>query len=103
MTDLRVQPAPRLNEINWLWRRLWSFGVTVFALVIVAGIVWTIRAPDLGPAQALALQNIGYALILTVIFVGLIYVVGATTYELVQLVQAGRVDVANAPGREGGR
>lgn len=105
MTDLRVQPAPRLNEINWLWRRLWSFGVTVAALVIVAGIVWTIRAPHLGAAQAMALQHIAYGLILTVIFVGLIYVVGATAYELVQLVQAARVDVArsrpSAPSRRG--
>lgn len=96
VSDLRIQPAPRLNEISWLYRRLWSFLVTVVALAIVAGIVWTIRAPHLGAASAGALQNIAYALIGTVVFVGLIYVVGATTYELVQLVQAARVDVARS-------
>ncbi len=96
MTDLRVQPAPRLNEINWFWRRFWSFGVTFIALAIVAGIVWSLRAPHLGPAQAMALQSVGYGLIGTVVFVGLIYVVGATTYELAQLAAARRVDVARA-------
>lgn len=101
VTDLRVQPAPRLREINWLWRRLWSFGVTIIALAIVAGVVWSIREPHLGSAQAIALQHVAYGLIVTVIFVGLIYVVGATTYELAQLIEARRVDVARARRPEG--
>ncbi|MGH7027358.1 hypothetical protein [Brevundimonas sp.] len=96
MTDLRVQPAPRLNEINWFWRRLWSFSVTFVALAIVGGVVWTLRAPHISAGQAMALQSIAYGLIGTVVFVGLIYVVGATTYELAQLAAARRVDVARA-------
>lgn len=93
-----VPPAPRLKEIEWLWRRWWSFGVTVAALAIVAFIVWSLRSPGLADAQALALQYVAYGLIGTVIFVGLIYVVGATAYELTQLVQAARVQIAIGRG-----
>lgn len=94
MTDALTQPTPRLQEVQWLWRRWWSFGVTVIALAIVGFIVWTLPAPELTAPAAVALQNIAYALIGTVIFVGLIYVVGATAYELTQLVQAAKVDLA---------
>lgn len=97
MTDL-VQPTPRLKEIEWLWRRWWSFGVTVVALAIVAFIVWSLRGIGMTDAQAVALQHIAYGLIGTVVFVGLIYVVGATAYELTQLVQAARVQIAIGRG-----
>ena len=95
MTDASLVPAaPRLKEIEWLWRRWWSFGVTVVALAIVAFIVWSLRGVGMTDAQAIALQHIAYGLIGTVVFVGMIYVVGATAYELTQLVQAARVQIA---------
>lgn len=95
MTDAPLTPpTPRLVEVQWFWRRVWSYLVTVFALGIVAFIVLALRAPDLGTAPAAALQGVAYALIGLVVFVGLIYVVGATAYELVQLVQAAKVDLA---------
>ncbi len=101
MTDTSlVPPVPRLKEIEWLWRRWWSFGVTVIALAIVGFIVWSLRAAGMTDAQAIAMQHIAYGLIGTVVFIGLVYVVGATAYELTQLVQAARVQIAI--GRGGG-
>ena len=100
MTDTSLVPAaPRLKEIEWLWRRWWSFGVTVVALAIVAFIVWSLRGVGMSDAQAIALQHIAYGLIGVVFFVGLIYVVGATAYELTQLVQAARVQIAIGGGK----
>lgn len=99
MTDASLMPpVPRLKEIEWLWRRWWSFCVTGVSLVLVAGIIWALRQPGLTDAQALALQGLGYALCGTVVFIGLIYVVGATAYELTQLVQAARVQIAIGRG-----
>lgn len=99
MTDTSlVPPAPRLGEIEWLWRRWWSFSVTLIALIIVAFIVWSLRGVGMTDAQAVAMQHIAYGLIGTVIFIGLIYVVGATAYELTQLVQAARVQIAIGRG-----
>ncbi|QQQ19691.1 hypothetical protein JIP62_06280 [Brevundimonas vitis] len=89
-----TQPTPRLVEVQWVWRRSWSFLVTVIALVIVAGIVWCLGQPGVVDLQARALQGVAYALIGLIVFVGLIYVVGATAYELVQLIQAAKVDLA---------
>lgn len=100
MTDL-IQPTPRLKEIEWLWRRWWSFSVTAIGLAIVAFIVWSLRQAGMTDAQAVALQHIAYGLIGTVVFVGLIYVVGATAYELTQLVQAAKVQIAIGIGRGG--
>lgn len=99
MSDAGLVPAaPVLKEIEWLWRRWWSFGVTAISLAIVAFIVWALREPGLGAAQAMALQQIGWGLIGTVVFIGLVYVVGATAYELTQLVQAARVQIAIGRG-----
>lgn len=92
-----TQPTPRLREVTWLWRRLWSFGVTFAALAIVAFIVFVLPEAGLAATQALALRQVAYALIGLIVFVGLIYVVGATAYELVQLVEAARVDRAHSP------
>lgn len=94
LTQKLTPPTPRLVEVQWFWRRCWSYGVTVVALVIVGCIVWALRSPDLVPAAAPALQGVAYGLIGLVALVGLIYVVGATAYELVQLVQAAKVDLA---------
>lgn len=99
MTDAPlIPPVPRLKEIEWMWRRWWSFGVTLIALAIVGFIVWSLGGSTMTDAQALAMQHIAYALIGTVIFIGLIYVVGATAYELTQLVQAARVQIAIGRG-----
>lgn len=99
MTDAQLMPpVPRLKEIEWLWRRWWSFGVTLISLAIVAFIVWSLRATGMSDAQAVAMQHVAYGLIGTVVFVGLIYVVGATAYELTQLVQAARVQIAIGRG-----
>lgn len=89
-----VQPAPRLQEVQWLWRRLWSFAVTLIGLAVLAGIVWLLGQPGLSATQAHALQAMGYVVAGLIAFVGLIYVGGATTYEIWQLVSAVRIDRA---------
>jgi hypothetical protein len=95
MTEATLtQPTPRLIEVQWFWRRSWSFLVTVVALAIVAGIVWCLGQPGLTDLQSRALQGVAYALIGLIVFVGLIYVAGATAYEAIQLIQGAKVDLA---------
>jgi hypothetical protein len=94
-------PPPQLREIQWFWRRLWVFVVTTANLALLAGIIWTFsRAAPAAPAAA-ALSGIAYGLIALNAFLGLIYVVGATAYELTQLLASARIDLAFA--RLGGR
>lgn len=96
-----TQPTPRLQEVQWFWRRLWSYGVTVLALAIVTVIVWALGWVSLSDAAAHALQGVAYALIGLTVFVGLVYVVGATAYEIIQLIQAASVDrlMGRRPGQ----
>lgn len=94
MAEPLVQPAPRLQEVNWLWRRWWVFGVTFGGLVILNAIVVALARQGLTPASAAALAGVAYGLIALNAFVGLIYVVGATAYELVQLAASARIDLA---------
>lgn len=89
-----TQPSPRLNEIQWLWRRLWVFGVTGANLSLLGGIIWSFSQASPAPAAASAMAGIAYALIGLNAFIGLIYVVGATAYELTQLVSSARIDLA---------
>lgn len=92
MTENLVPPAPRLVEINWFWRRLWSFLVTLALLALLAVQVFQLGEPGLSEAQAQAHQGIAWGNLGLIAFVGLIYVGGATAYEVVQLVAAARVD-----------
>jgi hypothetical protein len=89
-----VQPTPQLHEINWFWRRSWSFGVTLACLILLAFIVWALAYRNLVPDAAQPLSWVGLGLIALIAFVGLLYVAGATAYEFVQLGQAARVEVA---------
>lgn len=89
-----TQPSPRLNEIQWLWRRLWVFGVTGANLALLAGIVWSFSQASPAQHAAQALAGVAYGLIALNAFIGLIYVVGATAYELTQLVASARIDLA---------
>lgn len=89
-----TQPSPRLNEIQWLWRRLWVFGVTVANLGLLAGIIWTFSQASPSAPAASALAGVAYGLLALNAFIGLIYVVGATAYELTQLVSSARIDLA---------
>lgn len=92
--NLLVRPAPRLMEINWFWRRLWSFAVTLALLAIVALHAWFLGREGLNPEQAAAIQRTVWAELGLIAFVGAIYVGGATVYECWQLVSAVRVDRA---------
>lgn len=95
MTDATLtQPSPRLNEIQWLWRRLWVFGVTAANLILLGGIIWTFSQASPAAPAASALAGVAYGLIALNAFIGLIYVVGATAYELTQLVSSARIDLA---------
>lgn len=95
MTDARlVPPPPRLQEINWRYRRFFSFGLTLLSLTLLAGIIWSLGNLQLGQGAVAALTGIAYALIVLIAAVMLIYVGGATTYELVQLAQAAKIDIS---------
>lgn len=95
MTDAVLTPAPpRLREIQWLWRRLWVFVVTGANLGLLAGIIWTFSQASPSAPAAQALAGVAYGLISLNAFIGLIYVVGATAYELTQLVASARIDLA---------
>lgn len=95
MTDARlVQPAPRLQEISWLWRRWFCFGLGLLDLVLLAAIIWSLGNLQLGRDAVNALTGIAYALIVLQSVNMLIYVGGATTYELVQLAQAAKIDIS---------
>lgn len=95
MTDATLtQPSPRLNEIQWLWRRLWVFGVTAANLILLGGIIWTFSQASPAAPAASAMAGVAYGLIGLNAFIGLIYVVGATAYELTQLVSSARIDLA---------
>jgi hypothetical protein len=92
--DRLVQPAPRLLEITWLWRRSFCFGLALLLLAILAAIVWSLGNLDLGRDAVVALTGIAYAVIVLLAVDMLIYVGGATTYELVQLAQAAKIDIS---------
>lgn len=85
-------PAPRLIEINWFWRRSWSFLVTLVLLGLVGWLIHTLGRAGLSDAQAGAVQGVAFASLGLIAFVGLIYVGGATAYELSQLAAAARGD-----------
>lgn len=90
-----VQPSPRLHEINWGWRRAWSFGVTLICLGLLAWVVGALAHAGLTPQAAQPLAWVGFGLIGLIAFVGLLYVAGATAYEFVQLASATRIQVAS--------
>ncbi|WP_439471320.1 hypothetical protein [Brevundimonas sp.] len=102
MTDTRLVPAPpRLQEITWLWRRCFSFGLAALILVLLAGIIWSLGHLTLGQGAVNALTGIAFALIALLFADMLVYVGGATTYELVQLAQAAKIDISL--GKRGGQ
>lgn len=94
-----VQPAPRLHEINWQARRWWSFIVTIVGLALIAGLTWIIGQPQTPPEAAQAAAGAIYALCGLIAFVGVLYIAGATGYEIAQLFQAARVDAASLVNR----
>ena len=51
--------------------------------------------------KAQALSGVAYGLLALNAFIGLIYVVGATAYELTQLVSSARIDLAAVSVRRG--
>lgn len=85
-----VQPAPRLVEIQWFWRRLWVFVTTIGNLVLLAGIVWALAHG----AASMLLVWVALALIAFQALIGAVYILGATSYELVQLLTAAKIDIA---------
>ena len=95
MTDARlVPPPPRLQEITWLWRRSFCFGLAVLVLILLAAIIWSLGHLTLGQGAVNALTGIAFALIGLLFADMMIYVGGATSYELAQLAQAAKIDIS---------
>lgn len=81
--DPRFPVGTELPEVNWLYRRLYSFGLT-FAAAALVGFV-AARLTDVGALRAIALGALG-----VIVLTQLLYVGGATLYEIWQLVSAVR-------------
>lgn len=66
------------KEVQWFWRRLFTFLFTSVNSIAVATIVWKIDEPN-------ALKWIGLGLIFANIMLAFVYMAGATLVDLTRL------------------
>ncbi len=66
------------KEVQWFWRRLFTFLFTSVNSLAVAAIVWKIDEPN-------ALKWIGLGLIFANIMLAFVYMAGATLVDLTRL------------------
>lgn len=74
-------PAPRLAEVKWTWRRLYSFG-------LAAACLWLIRMIIVRPQDVGQLQGLGLALCGLIALVTLVYVAGALATDIARIIEA---------------
>lgn len=84
-------------EVKWIWRRVTTIGVLVWALGLVSLIVWKTADPE-------ALRWIALALIGLCVFAHAVYLVGATRVDLAKIAEAVRPTMSfnSNVGPEGG-
>ena len=67
-----------VKEVQWFWRRLFTFLFTSVNSAAVAAIVWKIDEPD-------ALKWIGLGLIFANVMLAFVYMAGATLVDLTRI------------------
>ena len=74
-------------EVRWLFRRIYTYAVTVMNCAEIGGVVWRLHDPQ-------ALKWLGLALIGANIVIATLYLAGATVTDWAKLAHAAR---SNAP------
>jgi hypothetical protein len=70
-------------EVRWLWRRIYTYVVTVLNCAGIGGIVWRLDDPS-------ALRWLGLALIGANVVTATLYLAGATVTDWAKLAHAAR-------------
>jgi hypothetical protein len=76
-------PAEARWEVRWLWRRIYTYAVTVLNCAGVGAVIWRLN-------DALALKWLGLALIGANVVVATLYLAGATVTDWAKLAHAAR-------------
>ncbi len=90
-----VAPPPEqdLPEIQWLWRRVYTYGLTVILAALFGVIIW--RTKD-----AATLKLFGEILAGLIALQSLLYLAGATCTDITRLVKAVELHRIWAPGQK---
>lgn len=79
-----MSPPPNARwEVRWLWRRIYTYAVTVLNCAGLGAIVWRLH-------DAEALKWLGLALIGANVVVATLYLAGATVTDWAKLAHAAR-------------
>jgi hypothetical protein len=70
-------------EVRWLWRRIYTYAVTLLNCTGLGAIVWRLNSPE-------ALKWLGLALIGANVVVATLYLAGATVTDWAKLAHAAR-------------
>ena len=70
-------------EVRWLWRRIYSYAVTVLNSAGIGGVVWRLH-------DAEALKWLGLALVGANVATATLYLAGATVTDWAKLAHAAR-------------
>lgn len=81
MSEPQAPPAPRLAEVQWTWRRLFSFSLVAACMWLVREIID--RANDPGVQKTLGLALCGL-----VALQALLYVAGAMATDIARIIEA---------------
>ena len=76
-------PADARWEIRWLWRRIYTYGVTLLNGIGVGAVVWRLH-------DAQALKWLGLALVGANVVTATLYLAGATVTDWAKLAHAAR-------------
>lgn len=74
-------------EVRWLWRRIYTYAVTLLNSCGLVAIIWRLNDPG-------ALKWIGLALIAANVVMATLYLAGATVTDWAKLAAAARQDRA---------
>ncbi|HVY32838.1 MAG TPA: hypothetical protein VG960_00330 [Caulobacteraceae bacterium] len=86
--------AAELPEVQWLWRRWFTYVLTVLLCLIVAQVIRTLPDRQLTPAAASALEHLGLSALALIALLILFYLGGATLTDLQRLVALARDRIA---------
>lgn len=81
MSEVQSPPAPRLAEVQWTWRRAFSFS-------LVAACLWFIRLIITRTTDPGVLKALGLALCGLIALVTIVYVTGALATDIARIMEA---------------